>query len=42
MDGDIAEARRKYEEARSIAKAIAFQDGVNNAAEGLRRIGSRS
>jgi len=39
MNGDIVEARRRYEEARSLAKGMGFQDGVTNAEEGLKRLG---
>ncbi len=38
MDGDIAEARRRYGEAKGLAEAIGFRDGVRNAEEGLRRV----
>ena len=38
MDGDIAEARRRYDEARSLAKAVGFEEGVANAAEGIKRL----
>lgn len=38
MSGNIEEARRRFEEAKSLAKAIGFQDGVINAETGLRRI----
>ncbi|KAI9881622.1 MAG: hypothetical protein M1830_000187 [Pleopsidium flavum] len=42
MDGDVQEARRRYEEAGSLAKAIGFEEGVRNSKEGLRRIEGRS
>jgi len=38
MNGDIAEARKRYEEAKSLAKAIGFQEGVRNSDDGLCRI----
>ncbi|MCJ1365389.1 hypothetical protein MMC16_004510 [Acarospora aff. strigata] len=38
MDGDVAEARRRYGEARALAEAIGFAEGVRNAKEGLRRV----
>lgn len=38
MDGNIAEARDRYEEAESLANAINFPEGVANANEGLRRL----
>lgn len=40
MDGDIAEARRLYEEARSLARAIGFQEGVVNSEAALKRLGN--
>ncbi|CZR60618.1 uncharacterized protein PAC_10514 [Phialocephala subalpina] len=39
MDGNIAEARKRYEEAKALSKAIGFQDGVINSEEALRRLG---
>ncbi len=42
MDGDVAEARRRYEEARGLAKGVGFVEGVRNAEEGLRRMGGGS
>lgn len=41
MDGNVAEARKRYEEAKSIAKAIGFQEGVINSEDGLRRVDKR-
>jgi hypothetical protein len=38
MDGDIAEARKRFEEAKSLAKTLGFQEGVTNSEEGLRRL----
>ncbi|KAI9684373.1 MAG: hypothetical protein M1829_002183 [Trizodia sp. TS-e1964] len=38
MEGNLDEARKMYEEARSLARAIRFEEGVENAAEGLRRV----
>ncbi len=38
MDGNIIEARKKFEEAKTLAKAIKFQEGVINAEEALRRL----
>jgi hypothetical protein len=40
MDGNIVEARRRYEEAASLSSAIGFRDGVIQAKEGLKRLGS--
>lgn len=44
MDGNVAEARSRYEEAGSLAHAIGFEDGVKAADQGLRRVngGSKS
>lgn len=39
MDGDIMEARRRFEEARALARTVGFEEGVRNAEEGLKRIG---
>ena len=39
MDGNIVEARKRYEEANSIAKAVGFREGVMNSEDALRRIG---
>lgn len=38
MDGKVQEAQRRYKEARGLAKAIGFKDGVKNANEGLKRL----
>lgn len=38
MDGNIAEARKKFEEAKSLSKGLGFREGVVNAEEALRRI----
>lgn len=38
MNGDIKEARKRFEEAKSLAQAIGFQEGVINSEEGLRRL----
>lgn len=38
MDGNIREAREKYEEAGSIAHAINFDEGLIAANEGLKRL----
>jgi len=39
MVGDVAEARKRYEEAASLAGAIGFEEGIANANEGIRRLG---
>ena len=38
MDGNVVEARKRYEEAGSIAHAIKFEEGVVSANEGLKRL----
>lgn len=38
MDGDVAEARRRYEEARGLSQGMGFVEGVQRAEEGLRRV----
>ncbi|KAK0118427.1 hypothetical protein ONS95_012713 [Cadophora gregata] len=38
MDGNVKEARKKYEEAKALAKAIGFQDGVQNAEAAIKRV----
>jgi hypothetical protein len=39
MDGNIAEARKRFEEAKTLAKAIGFQEGTINSEDALRRVG---
>lgn len=38
MEGDVEEARRKYEEGRGISKGIGFQDGLQRADELLKNL----
>ena len=38
MEGKVGEARVKYEEAASLAKAMGFTEGYTNAKEGLKRL----
>ncbi|KAI9653953.1 MAG: hypothetical protein M1831_005638 [Alyxoria varia] len=38
MDGKIAEARDKYEEAESLAHAMNYEEGLIQAREGLKRL----
>ena len=38
MDGDLAEARRRYEEARGLSERLGFGEGVRNAEKGLERV----
>ncbi|KAI9694727.1 MAG: hypothetical protein M1822_000343 [Bathelium mastoideum] len=40
MRGQPQEAKKRYEEARSLSKALGFDDGVKQAATGLRRLKS--
>lgn len=39
MDGDLREARRRYDEAQALSRAIGFYGGVERAVEGLERVG---
>lgn len=39
MVGDVAEARRRYDEALSLSRAIKFKDGVVNATVAIHRLG---
>lgn len=39
MDGNIREARKRYEEAKSLSKAIGFMEGVQNSNGALIRLG---
>lgn len=38
MQGNIKEARRKYQEAASLAKTVGFHEGQVNAKAGLKRL----
>lgn len=38
MDGNIQEARRRYEEARSLASAMGFKEGEAHSEERLAKI----
>ncbi|KAF2801021.1 hypothetical protein K505DRAFT_291475 [Melanomma pulvis-pyrius CBS 109.77] len=38
MEGRVAEARQKYEEAASLSKAVGFTEGQVNARSGLKRL----
>ena len=40
MDGNLIEARKRYEEAKALSRAIGFGDGLTRADKGLRRIGA--
>lgn len=41
MDGNIQEARRRYEEARSLASAMGFKEGEAQSEERLAKIVGR-
>ncbi|KAM3075192.1 hypothetical protein ACMFMG_007357 [Clarireedia jacksonii] len=41
MLGEKAEAKRRYEEARSLAMGMGFAEGVKRSEEGLRRLGEQ-
>lgn len=41
MDGDIAAARLKYEEAKSLSKVIGFKEGVSNAETALKKLSEK-
>lgn len=38
MDGDIVEARRRYEEALGLSKSVGFKEGVQNSQAALKRL----
>ena len=38
MDGNLAEARKRYEEAKGLSEAIGFSEGVGKADEGIKRV----
>ena len=38
MEGRLVEAKKKYEEAAALSKAIGFPDGQANAQEGIKRL----
>jgi len=38
MDGELREARKRYQEAKSLARAVGFEEGVGRAEEGIRRV----
>ena len=41
MEGLVEEARKRYTEAGSLAKAVGFREGVKNARMGLERLEKR-
>lgn len=38
MEGNIREARKRFDEALSLAKAIGFQEGIQQSEEALKRV----
>lgn len=40
MLGKVEEAKQRYEEAKGLAKAVGFQEGVMNSEDALRRLGN--
>jgi len=38
MNKDIKEAKKRYKEAISLARAINFEDGLENSSAALRRL----
>ena len=38
MDGDIREARRRYEDAKKLSTNVGFQEGVDNSVAALKRL----
>ena len=41
MEGDLEEAKRRWEEGRSLSKAIGFQEGEQETKDKLKRLGGR-
>ena len=41
MEGDVAEARKRFEEGKSLSKAIGFPDGIGRADESLKELQKR-
>ena len=41
MEGNLVEARRRFEEAAGLSRAVGFQEGVERAEEGVRRVGKK-
>ena len=42
MDGDVAEARRRFDEGKSISKAIGFAEGVKRSNDSLKELQKRT
>lgn len=38
MEGNIAEARRKYDEALALSKVIGYSEGAQQSAQALKRL----
>ena len=38
MEGNIREARKRYDEAASLSKAIGYREGIEAAREAMKRI----
>ena len=41
MEGDVAEARKRFEEGKSLSKAIGFPDGIGRADDSLKELQKR-
>ena len=41
MDGDLREARRRYDEAAQLAKVLAYAEGIQASRDGLKRLAER-
>lgn len=39
MQGDVAEARRRFEEGKALSRSVGFGEGVARAGEGLKGLG---
>ena len=42
MEGDLAEARNRFEEGKSLSKAIGFPDGIGRADESIKELQKRT
>ena len=42
MEGDLAEARKRFEEGKSLSKAIGFPDGIGRADESIKELQKRT
>lgn len=41
MEGDVAEARRRFEEAAGLSRVVGWREGVERGEEGVRRLQRR-